>query len=177
MTPHGPPFTASSDGRASVEFRSHAVSRVTTVSVPLLAMALTSLRHDQGMSGWPAGVRGIFGAWHRSYPGPHETGTLVLHRFDDGHVEIVHADPVIHISGVLLKFARLGWAEYPWGEGCSITLTVPRNHQPCEASSLHFAGGILLGSVVRIEAGGRTVIYVITEWDRETDAYLAKWPD
>lgn len=48
---------------------------------------------------------------------------------------------------------------------------------PVPYETLHPLDERLVGRLLRIEAANRTVIYRLTEYQADTDWYLAEWPD
>lgn len=89
-------------------------------------------------------------------------GDCTVTSLEDGRLRIDHADPRILISAELLEVIR----DRPV-PGVSLR-EAPRSSR---------SGPIGIGSVLRIEALNRTVIYQIVDYAGSVHGYIGQWPD
>jgi hypothetical protein len=80
----------------------------------------------------------------------------------DGSIRVDHADPRILISAELLETIR----DKPV-QGVSLRMA-PRSSR---------SGPIGIGSVLRIQAANRTVIYQVVDYAPSVHGYIGQWPD
>jgi hypothetical protein len=90
-------------------------------------------------------------------------GECIVTRLDSRRLRIDRADPRILISAELLESVR----DDEMVPGVSLR----------EAIRSSRSGPIGIGSVLRIEAVNRTVIYQITYYVRSVHGYVGQWPD
>ena len=87
-------------------------------------------------------------------------GTCITTRLEDGSLRVDHADPEVLISAELLDHIEAGDQR-----GVSLRVAAPSG--PAR----------YVGSVLRIEAVNRTVIYEVTGYAWTVNGYTGRWPD
>jgi hypothetical protein len=83
----------------------------------------------------------------------------------DGSLRVMHADPVVWVTGQLLAILHEGGGHPDVSLDCWIT-------------SPGRSGSRCTGDVIRIEASGQHYVYVIGPCvDKENQVWEARWPD
>lgn len=105
-------------------------------------------------------------------------GDLIMRiDYDNDQLLIEHADPRIGFAGEILDELAGAWhPKFGWTGrgGCRVTFTP---HPKIDRSGQCVRVDVEPGTIVRIEAANRTVVYRIVDHLVPPDVYVCEWPD
>jgi hypothetical protein len=99
----------------------------------------------------------------------HEQEIIFRRHYDQtpSTLEIIQAEPKARFSGILLRLSVEGGTT----DELQVRTLSPQHTPACTRDC------VAVGDVVKIVASNMSLIYVLTEWDEESDTFTGVWPD